>query len=272
MQILKRLLDFYVFSNIHVAFATFSLTKITLLIFDISENTLPLFVFFATLGSYNFIRLKRKSEIQSWLYQWIRTNQKFLFMITVISVIFMIYFGLKLNMYTVIAIVPLGILTFFYAIPIFGISSLRAVPGFKLFLIAACWATVTVWLPIINYEIQLTSNILVIFIQRTLFVAVITMPFDIRDVMYDNESLKTLPQVFGIDRTKRIGILLLMLFLGLNFMKDDLLQFLRIEFIITLISFSLLVRAKSSQNKYYSAFFVEALPIFWLGLVLIGLN
>lgn len=43
---IKKIIDFYVFSNIHVAFATFCLVKITLLNIGVSENMTAWFVFF----------------------------------------------------------------------------------------------------------------------------------------------------------------------------------------------------------------------------------
>lgn len=269
MQLIKRVFDFYVFSNIHVALAAFSLTKITLLFFDILENTLPLFVFFATLLSYNFIRIYRKIEIKSWLYSWIQGNEKLLYVLTFASLLPLIYFGLQLNRNTQITLIPLGVLTLFYVIPFQGRLSLRTLSGFKLFLITSCWAAVTVLLPVINYEISPTSEVIIIFLQRILFVAAITLPFDIRDVAYDTQSLKTVPQVFGILKAKRIGIFLLMVFLGLNFLRDDPSKLLTTEFVVTLISLFFLVRSSEQQDKYYSAFFVEGIPIVWLLLILI---
>lgn len=269
MHLLKRIFNFYVFSNIHVALATFSLTKITLLYLGVFDNILSLFVLFATLLSYNFIRFYRKSEIKSWLYNWIDNKQKLLYTLSFISLVIMIYLGLYLNMKTLVALVPLGFLTLFYALPFWGKRALRALSGFKLLLISFSWAAVSVLLPIINYDLPFSQDAWILFFQRLFFVATITIPFDIRDIRHDSKSLKTLPQIFGTAKSKRIGILLLMLFLGLNFLKENPQQMLTVEFVITLLSLLLLVRSTEHQNKYYSTFFVEAIPIFWLVLVLI---
>ncbi|MDJ0644551.1 MAG: hypothetical protein QNJ57_01080 [Flavobacteriaceae bacterium] len=269
MQLLKRVFDFYVFSNMHVALATFCLTKITLLLFGVSDPTVPSFVFFATVLSYNFVRLYRKSEITSWFYNWIAANQTALVVVTIISFVFLVYLAVHLQTITLLALVPFGIVTVFYVVPLRGKMALRTVPGFKLFLIAFCWASVTVLIPVINHKLSFSKDVYVMFLQRLLFVAAITIPFDIRDVDYDTEALKTLPQVFGIANAKRIGIVLLMLFLGLNFLKEEPGANLRVEFVVTLISLLLLVRASNRQNNYYSAFFVEAIPIVWFLLLVI---
>ena len=268
MKPLKFIFDLYIFGNIHVALATFSLTKITLLAFGIAVDIVPWFVFFSTLLAYNFIRLYRRREINSWLYYWIETYRKLLYTIAFVSLLLLVYLVFKLNSYALLLLMPLAAITLFYVVPFKGNLSLRKLSGFKLFLIASSWAIVTVSLPVINYEFPLTKDVIIIFLQRVFFVAAITIPFDIRDLNYDQPSLKTLPQSFGVARAIHIGIILLMLFLGLNFLKEDPGQMLRTEFLVTLLSLFLLVRSTVGQHKYYSTFFVEAIPIFWMVLLL----
>lgn len=269
MRWIQRVFDFYIFSNIHVAFATFSLTKITLLSFENEQNELPLFVFFSTVLSYNFIRFYRKSTIQSWIYDWIETNQLRLILVSMLSLIGVIYVGLNLSVNALLVLCPFMLFTLFYVLPLKVMThqnkSLRTLSSLKIFLIAFCWAGITVILPLVNYKIQFSTDIVIIFMQRFLFVLVITLPFDIRDLQYDDESLKTLPQLLGTEKVKKLGLFLLMLFLGLLFLRSDLTENnLRIEFIITIISLLFLVRAKEHQHKYYSAFFVESIPMLWL--------
>jgi hypothetical protein len=140
----------------------------------------------------------------------------------------------------------------------------------KLFLIVISWTGVTVLLPIINYSILLQNNEVIIIIQRFLFLVVIALPFDIRDLKFDNKNLKTLPQVLGVQKSKVLGLLFLMLFLGLEFFKSpvSIIQF-RTHLIIAILSLVFLFRSTPNQNKYYSAFFVESLPIVWLLLLFI---
>lgn len=273
MRWIKRLFNFYIFSNVHVGLATFSLTKITLLSINNERNELPLFVFFATILSYNFIRIYRKSTISSWLYDWIGTNRTAILLLSLGSLVGLIYVGLTLSFIALLSLIPFGILTLFYVLPlrIFTKSStsFRTLTGFKIFIIAFCWAGVTVLFPFINYEIPFSIDVFIVFIQRFLFVLVITIPFDIRDLKFDDHSLKTLPQILGVEKAKRLGLFLLMLFLGLLFLRSSINEsLLRTEFVIAIISLLFLVRAKENQNKYYSAFFVEGIPILWLLLLL----
>ena len=109
-----------------------------------------------------------------------------------------------------------------------------------------------------------------IFAQRFLFVVAITLPFDIRDVDFDDATLKTIPQVLGVIYAKRFGILCLMLFVGMEFFKTLTDSFgFREHLMIATLVLIFLMRANKDQNKYYSAFLVESIPIVWLLLHLI---
>ena len=272
MQAFLKLFDFYIFANIHVAFATFSLTKITLLTVGNQQNEVPLFVLFSTILAYNFIRLYRKSAIKSWFSNWIEENSIKIILLSVFSMVMMCYLAFQLETKAILSLAPFVIMTLFYVIPmgrVFASNvSLRTVAGIKIFIIAFCWAGVTVIFPLLNYDSAISFDMLLIFVQRFLFVIAITIPFDLRDLSHDGDDLKTLPQLIGISKSKKLGLLLLMLFLGLEFFISDVNQ-LRVTFIIAFISLLFLIRSNTNQNKYYSAFFVESIPIIWLLLTLL---
>ena len=273
MDILKRFFDFYIFSNIHVALAAFCLTKITLIENEIESNLLPFFVLFSTIVSYNLIRFYNVSENKIWFAVFIKKNKNTLLGLIFLSLGILIYQSFFLNYKAIISLIPFGFLTLFYVIPFPWNKSnsftLRSVAFLKLFLIAVSYAGITVLFPLINYSIEVESNEIIMFIQRFLFIVVITIPFDIRDLNFDNKNLKTLPQVIGIQKSKVVGLFFLMLFLGLEFLKNSTEANYRINFIIALISLFLLLKATHDQNKYYSAFFVESIPMIWLLLLVL---
>ena len=271
MGTLKRFFDFYIFSNIHVALAAFCLTKITLIENEIESNLLPFFVLFSTIVSYNLIRFYNALENKIWFAVFIKKNKKTLLGLTFLSLGILIYQSFFLNFKAIITLIPFGFLTLFYVIPFPWNKSnsitLRGVAFLKLFLIAISYAGITVLFPLINYSIEVESNEIITFIQRFLFIVAITIPFDIRDLNFDNKNLKTLPQVIGIQKSKVVGLFFLMLFLGLEFFKNSTEANYRINFIIALISLFFLLKATHDQNKYYSAFFVESIPMIWLLLL-----
>ncbi len=277
MRTLKRIFDFYILSNIHVGFAVFCLTKITLLVYGITDNLVPFFVFFSTVASYNFIRLYRISMIQGWIFEFLKSRKKLILGLTFISVLVILYLALQLQFAALLWLLPFGLFTFFYVVP-FGVkkhssTALRSVAFLKLFLIALSWAGVTVLVPLVNYHIEIDKAVAITFVQRFLFVAAITIPFDIRDVDYDDDALKTLPQVIGINASKKVGLFFLMLFLGLEFLKVPVTAVpLRIHFFVAVIALSFLFKATKTQHRYYSSFFVESIPIIWWVMVLAGLT
>ncbi len=272
MRTMLRLFDFYIFANIHVALATFSLTKISLLFVGNDHNEVPLFVLFSTIVAYNFIRLYRKTAIESWFSNWIDNHKIAIIVLSCISLVAMCYLAVGFQKNAILSLLPFFIMTFFYSVPMgrkFSLNtSLRVVARIKIFIIGLCWAGVTVIFPLLNYDVPINQDVLIIFTQRFLFVVAITIPFDIRDLSHDPESLKTIPQLIGVEQSKKVGLFLLMIFLGLEFLASEFNQ-MRITFVITLISLFLLIRSTTNQSKYYSAFFVESIPIAWLLLILI---
>ncbi|MDY7396940.1 hypothetical protein UMM65_16965 [Aureibaculum sp. 2210JD6-5] len=270
MPTLKRILNFYIFSNVHVALAVFCLVKITLLTYQIHSNLIPLFCLFSTIFSYNLIRIFRVEEVQPWFFEFIKTNKSIIILLTVFSGVIAFAMVFKFRYQTILWLFPFAVVTMFYVSP-FGTKkrklSLRYVAFIKLFLIAVSWAGVTVLIPLIQHRISIGLDEIITFIQRFLFVVAITIPFDIRDMSYDKEELKTLPQAIGIQKSIWLGLLFLMLFLGLEFLKSPVQpEQLRIHFFIAFITLLFLAKSTDKQNEYYSAFFVESLPMAWLGL------
>lgn len=265
MQSLKRLFDFYIFSNIHVAIGVFCFAKITLLHYGILENNSSLFVFFSTIVAYNFIRFYRTTDIKNWLSDWLNYNKSTLYVLVLICVVGVSILGLTLKTKALLYLFPFIICTFFYVVPIPILkASLRKIPGVKLFLIAFSFAGITVLFPLVQNDILIGYNEWIIFMQRILFVVLITIPFDIRDLYCDDASMKTLPQSIGVKNAKIIGVLFGLLFVMLEFFKEPVDYFLVvITLVVTIISSLFLIMSNKKQTKYYCAFYVESMPVFW---------
>lgn len=274
MQILKRFFQFYVFSNIHVAIGTFCLVKITLLTYDVLENYTALFVFFSTIIAYNFIRFYRISTIVNWFTDWLKNNKITLYVLIGVSVASVGLLMFKFQIKAFLWLLPFVVCTFFYVVPLpFKNSSLRNVAGIKLFLIALSFAGITVFFPLVQNNIEIDFSVWITFVQRFLFIVLITIPFDIRDLYIDSESLKTLPQIFGVKKIKSIGVFLGIVFVLLEFLKEPIDNMeLMLLAIVSITSILLLINSKEKQTKYYSAFWVESLPIFWFLLIILRLN
>ncbi|RUA12915.1 MAG: hypothetical protein DSY82_00020 [Flavobacteriia bacterium] len=270
MQNLKRLFDFYIFSNIHVAVAMFSFAKISLLNFGIDENITPLFVFFSTIISYNFIRSYKLNEINTFFAAWISSHQKLLIILNILSTLLLAYLTFRIRFISLLVLFPFIMTTFFYIVPFSANKrNLRSIAGLKLFLIALTGAGVTVLFPLSQNEIDFDLNVWIIFFQRLLFIIAYTIPFDIHDMEDDHIHLKTMPQLYGVNRSKVIGSVSLLIFLILEFTKDPVNRHSVLQTaILSLVTLFFLLFTRANQSRYYTTFWIEALPIFWL-LILI---
>jgi len=273
MNALKHIFNFYINSSIHVALSVFSLSWITLIEFGVSYDKIVLyFIFFSTITGYNFIKYFGLAKFHHRrLANWLKVIQLF----SLISFILLGFYALKLETKTVLYLGGFGIVTFLYAMPILPKKifidkeqNLRSISGLKIYVIALVWVGVTVLIPLINNNYSFTTDVLLTVIQRFIFILVLMLPFEVRDMQYDNLKLSTIPQQIGEKKTKIIGVLLLMVFFFLEFFKDEMIsKRLVILLIVTCITLLLLVFAKKTQGKYYSSFWVEGIPILWLLLM-----
>ena len=271
MNLLKQCFGFYVFANIHVALASYCLIRITFLEFDFENQSLALFVFFATILSYNMIRLVQLDRINSMTAIWIKANKKGLVLLNIMALFGLVYFAFDLNLSGFIALLPFVVATLFYVLPIKNKSSgLRQIPGLKLFLIAISWAGITLYFPIQEAGLSAVSNQWLFFVQRFLFVLAITIPFDIRDSQFDLRELATLPQVLGVNKAKIVAIIAVLAFLGVDlFLLDISSSMFKVHLLIVLISMVLIGFSSPIRNRFYTTFWVEAIPIVWYILMLL---
>ncbi|HCE54282.1 MAG: hypothetical protein APF83_09645 [Lutibacter sp. BRH_c52] len=276
MRLFKKIVDFYIYSNIHVALAGFSLTKITLVNFGFEDNFTPLFVAFSILIAYNFIRFYEiKNNRLNWFKDWFFMNIKGILLLMILSILglgFISFFS-NFNLKSVLILFPFAFMTFFYAIPLFKIGKLevsfRNVPMIKIFSIVIAWAGISVFFPIYEANYQFTSAVYLEFFQRILVLLAITIPFDIRDMITDSKSLKTLPQILGIINAKVLGTLLLFGFVLMEIFKENFTYFgFLIVLIIAIITALFLWFSAPKQSRYYTSFWVESIPVIWLGLLI----
>lgn len=275
MRVLNKLFNFYLNSSIHVALAVYSLTWITLLENDIlyDENVLY-FTFYASITGYNFVKYFGVAKFHHRsLTNWLKAIQIFSF----ICFLLMCYYALQLSIKTLLYVFGFGMITFLYAIPFLpkrlfldSKHNLRTIGGLKIYLIALVWSGVVVFLPLIENDFIINGDVLLTGIQRFIFIIVLMLPFEIRDLRYDSLRLSTVPQKIGVKQTKLIGSMLLIFFFLIEFFKDEM-SFTKnaILLSVALITFIFLIFSKTEQRKYYSAFWVEGIPIFWLILMLL---
>ena len=259
---ITNLFRFYVLSSTHVALAILSLSCLTHLHFGLSWQTdLFVFIFCATVGTYNFIRHYASPEIKS------RFNRP-IFVFSFMSVLGMGLSATKLTSQTLLVALLLGMMSLTYVLPsnrFFG--GLRYLPFLKAFIVAACWASVAVILPLLNHQIEFDRVAWLIWLQMALWTFTTIIPFEIRDISSDSESMKTIPQVFSIRGAKIIGTLMLFGVVVLSYF--NFLEFYNVipTLIACVLALVCLWKSTVHQSTYYASFWVEALPMVWLLMV-----
>jgi 4-hydroxybenzoate polyprenyltransferase len=128
---------------------------------------------------------------------------------------------------------------------------------------------VVVILPLLNHQVEFDRVAWLIWLQMALWTFSTMIPFEIRDISNDNESMKTIPQVFGVRGAKMIGTLMLFGVVILSYF----LSLQSYDMITTLIACALalvcLWKSTIQQSTYYASFWVEALPMVWLLMVVV---
>ncbi|MBN8565935.1 MAG: hypothetical protein J0M25_04255 [Flavobacteriales bacterium] len=253
MKFFKNIFDFYIQSSLHVAFAIFALLHVTEVSLELTRNkNLECIIFFGTIVGYNF--LKYFEAFQKGKYDF--NKNRYVIGLTFLSIIAVIFFFLQLKIETQIFFIKIGLLVALYPF-------LRKFGFWKLFLVSFCVTTITVYAPILQ-QVFLSNNEKIILLQRFLIVISLMIPFEILDSQTDDDSMKTLPQRFGIFKTKLFGIVLLLPFIMLEFFKGKMeISTLAIAIITALF----IVFTTFKRDKYYTSFWVESVPIIWLVLL-----
>lgn len=269
MRVLKYLFDFYIQSSLHVALAVYALIRITFLKLNISyDASVAYFGFFGTIVGYNFIKYDELARVKK-----IKLTKTFkaIIVLSFISALAAFYYFLELKTKTKLIGFGALLLTILYTLPFFPHkSNMRNWSGLKIYLVAIAWVGVTVLLPVINAEFDFSILVILKCMQRFILVFVLMLIFEIIDLQFDEKSLETIPQKLGVKKTKWLSYSLICSFFVMDFFKPNITsQQLLITFLVALILAIFTFFATSKRNKYYTSFWVESVPFFWLVLLLI---
>ena len=91
-------------------------------------------------------------------------------------------------------------------------QSLRRIPGIKMLWIAGAWATITALWPLwwaSGMESGLPEGTVLLWGERFLIIAALTLPFDLRDRRWDPDGMRTWPQLLGPVGTRVLGLMFL---------------------------------------------------------------
>lgn len=268
MKIIRQLFDFYISSSIHVAVAVLSLVLMTNHMFHNQlDEVMAGFAFFGTVFGYNFVKYEG-------LFRNKKPGRKQLKAILILSLVCLlatVFCFFKLELRTqIVAVVFFG-LTLLYTVPFFPNKvNIRNWSGVKIYIVAFCWAGITILLPLINSNTEISTDVFLKFGQRFLLVIILILIFEIIDLKNDAPSLETVPQKIGVKRTKYLGLYLLIPFYFLEFLKSDFnTNQLWINLVLITITGLFTIFANPERSKYYTSFWVESIPLFWWLMVVL---
>jgi hypothetical protein len=259
----KQIFDFYLRSSIHVALSVYALVRMTHFMFNItSHQAIANFAFLGTIVGYNFVKYDALARAKK---REMRNELKLITLLSCISLLGVGYYFFQLELITQIVSVAVLVLTLLYTLPFFpNRKNARNWAGVKIYIVALCWVGVTLVLPLLNADIPIGFDFYLKFFQRFILVFVLILIFEILDLANDDPHLKTVPQQIGVKRTKIAGLLLLLPFYFLELFKNDFIEEQLIVNGILVVTLSLfLAFANEKNNKYYTSFWVESIPVFW---------
>jgi 4-hydroxybenzoate polyprenyltransferase len=277
-RIFQPVFDFLLFSNVFMALCAVAQGLVTFYLIGAKPVfTVNWLLFTSTLGIYNFsILLTKPTEPEKSEYKrvrWFFSHYRLMVTFTIVSLLSLIPLFFLISIESRILMVFLSIISFCYSIPIFSLGGqkfgLRNIPGLKQFLITLVWTMSTVLLPIMeaqHFHITTVSmrDMTILIAKRFLFIAALTVPFDIRDLFEDRQSgLKTVPVMWGEKNAYLFCqillagyVVLLFLFRNGGFTPD----FFALTITAVLAGW-LIFKSKWEKNEYYYFFFIDGVLI-----------
>jgi len=233
----------------------------------------PLFVFIlgSTLVIYNMNMLSGFKELrqmgtESERHHWCLENERAMkftlvagFLLTGGSVWF-------LNRAIWLLMLPLALVAGAYVMPMVRKNAakirIREIGLWKIFIIAAVWAGITVILPAVHlYGFDQFFELLSwkLALERAIFILAITIPFDIRDLVNDaKKNVRTLPSVLGWKKAVWLSQILIFVFLLMIFGRVGVGHPLFIGYLVSAsITILALAMATPKRSDMYCSFWVE---------------
>jgi 4-hydroxybenzoate polyprenyltransferase len=283
---LQSVFDFLLFSNIFMSLCAVAQGLVTFYLIG-AKPVLPVIglLFTSTLGIYNFCILITKPENPDKSpykrVRWFYAHYRLMVTFTMVSLLSLIPLFFLMSMESRILLIFLSIISFLYGIPLFSLNDrkfgFRNLPGLKQFLITLVWTISTVLLPILEAQHAYLTNIslrdtTILIAKRFLFIAALTVPFDIRDLFQDKLSgVKTVAVMWGEKNAYLFCqallagyIVLLFLFRNNGFNPD----FWALT-ITAILTGWLIFKSKWEKNEYYYFFYLDGVLILQYLILLI---
>ena len=211
-----KLIKTIVFSNLWIALCAGWLAFAVSYSLSVSSAELyGLAVGFSTIAVYNLHRLLRMPELSKSTtirHKWLVNFSKIQWIVFVLGSLLSLFLFLQVinNLLTLVLIGMVIIISGLYAYKsTFFKRPLRELPYLKMYFIAISWTIMVLIIPL--FLSTSFSKGLFLFVGVFTYFLAIIIPFDIRDLPYDQPHQKTLPQLIGVTKSKWAALLLLII-------------------------------------------------------------
>lgn len=259
----KKIAEFILFSSVFIAACAVALCIETNLLLHLPLNTISFycFVFGATLAQYNLHYLVKTSAVNnSQRLAWSLKNKNLHRVLFAAGIILILFSFLSFHLHHFIILGILGIIAFLYSFPLIPIGNKKRIKDYgflKIITLALLWTFVTVWFPVVNVSFE--KNIfLFVFLKRFVFMFVLCLLFDIRDIEIDREeNIRTVAVILGKKKSYNLAYISLVIFIILSVLQffyfDDKGVFLAMLLSAIATFFTIAVSKKANSDFIYLA-------------------
>ncbi|MEJ2583753.1 MAG: hypothetical protein P8Z38_01500, partial [Robiginitalea sp.] len=220
MHLFRMVFGWYIKASIHVSLALISMVAFTGLVFgmEVSHHYL-LALFFGSIAGYNGIKYGLEPGKHSYR---VPGGVSALVLISLLCLVVAFYHLSYLPPHVWVLLLVCGGITALYAVPVMpGLRNLRSRGVLKVVLVALVWTLASLWIPVWGSPGAGDWDLWVETFQRLLWVSLLMLPFEIRDMHLDPPHLRTIPQRWGIGATRMLAWAGVLLFAGATWLKDS---------------------------------------------------
>jgi 4-hydroxybenzoate polyprenyltransferase len=263
-------LTFVAASNLWIATAAACALSTGYLFFQLPvDRKLVVFIFFATLFTYNFQRrvgdLKSSARSAKWNAFWM-----------LVSTPFLLFLVFQLSFQTVLILGACGVLSIAYAVPFIpsskGMLSLRLIPRMKFWVIMTVWCFSVILIPFMQAQVSALSVSIYLLMQFG-FIGALTIVFDIQDLNVDLPAQRTIPQVLGVKGAVNLALAMLaastICIVVLAYLGRVDLYLMSVHLLVALLSAMVVRKAHPKNHPLYFSILVDGLIMLQAFLLLL---
>jgi 4-hydroxybenzoate polyprenyltransferase len=217
---IKKLPEFILFSSIFIASCAVALCIETNILLGLPLNQISFycFVFGATLAQYNLHYLVKTVAVdKSERLAWSQRNKSLHFILLIIGSLLILFSFFSFHLKHFIILICLGGISFLYSFPFLPFGRKKRIKDYgslKILTITFLWTLVTVWFPVNSMSFD-TGLFWLVFAKRFIFMFVLCLLFDMRDIEIDGkEKINTLAVKLGQKKSYLLAYFSLILFVA----------------------------------------------------------